>query len=82
VIAAALVSLTAEYPDRFAMRFSNAPIGMGLLTTVSIEHPHQQPLDVIICPAQTDGLLLFLRTLLGVAQEDRVPSTLRGGSGG
>jgi hypothetical protein len=53
-IAAALVALTAEYPDRFAMRFSNAPVGSGLAATVSIEHPHQKPPDAIICPAQME----------------------------
>jgi hypothetical protein len=53
-IAAALVKLTAECPEQFVLRFSNAPVASGLLATISIEHPHQNPPDAIICPAQME----------------------------
>jgi hypothetical protein len=53
-IAAALVELAADRSRQFMMRFSNAPVGLGLGATVSIEHPHQNPPDAIICPAQME----------------------------
>lgn len=49
-IAASLVRLTMANWERFAMRFSNAPIDE--CATVSIEHPFQAPPDAVICPAQ------------------------------
>lgn len=49
-IAAALVRLVLKNWDRFAIRFSNAPIDE--CSTVSIEHPKQKPDDAIICPQQ------------------------------
>lgn len=49
-IAKALVRLSMANWDRFAMRFSNAPIDE--CATVSIEHPFQAPADAVICPAQ------------------------------
>ncbi|MGH7871862.1 MAG: hypothetical protein ACREQO_06535, partial [Candidatus Binatia bacterium] len=51
-IAAALVALTRDYPDRFCMRFSNAPQPFEAASTISIEHPFQKPKDAIICPEQ------------------------------
>jgi hypothetical protein len=50
-IAAALVRLVLKQWDRFAIRFSNAPIDE--CSTVSIEHPYQKPTDAIVCPQQT-----------------------------
>lgn len=50
-IAAVLVPLVMERWDRFAIRFSNAPVDE--CSTVSIEHPIQKPADAIICPEQT-----------------------------
>jgi hypothetical protein len=50
-IARALVHLVLERWDRFAVRFSNAPVEE--CSTVSIEHPVQKPADAIICPQQT-----------------------------
>lgn len=49
-IAKALVDLVRKRWDRFAIRFSNAPIDE--CSTVSIEHPFQKPTDAIICPQQ------------------------------
>jgi hypothetical protein len=51
-IAAALIALARDCPDRFAMRFSNAPQPFEMASTVSIEHPFQKPKDAIICPEQ------------------------------
>jgi hypothetical protein len=45
-----LRSMANQMWDRFAMRFSNAPITE--MSTVSIEHPVQKPDDAIICPEQ------------------------------
>lgn len=45
-----LQELSERRWDRFAMRFSNAPIMSR--STVSIEHPFQKPADAIICPEQ------------------------------
>jgi hypothetical protein len=47
-IAAALASL--GHWDRFAMRFSNAPLETR--STISVEHPYQVPPDAILCPEQ------------------------------
>jgi hypothetical protein len=49
-IAAALVRLFCERWDRFAIRFSDAP--MEEISTASIEHPYQKPEDAVICPEQ------------------------------
>jgi hypothetical protein len=50
-IFAALVAAMKDNPDRFKIRFSNAPFEMH--STVSIEHPFQKPVDAILCPEQT-----------------------------
>lgn len=50
-IARALVDLVSARWDRFALRFSNAPVDE--CATVSIEHPVQKPADAVICPQQT-----------------------------
>jgi hypothetical protein len=52
-IGRALQALVAQHWDRFALRFSNAPLG-HLPTTVTIEHPIQLPADAFICPEQTE----------------------------
>lgn len=49
-IAAALIALVEQQWDRFAIRFSNAPV--EALSTISIEHPYQKPDDAVICPEQ------------------------------
>lgn len=49
-IAKALVDLVLARWDRFAIRFSNAPVDE--CSTVSIEHPYQKPADALICPQQ------------------------------
>jgi hypothetical protein len=49
-IAAALVPLTVACWDRFAIRFSDAPVDE--CSTVSLEHPIQKPADAIVCPEQ------------------------------
>ncbi len=49
-IAAALINLVRKQWDRFAVRFSNAPIDE--CSTVSIEHPIQAPAGAIVCPEQ------------------------------
>lgn len=49
-IARSLVELVLDRWDRFAIRFSNAPIDE--CSTVSIEHPLQRPPDAVICPQQ------------------------------
>jgi hypothetical protein len=51
-IAAALVALVQDWPDRFAMRFSNTPHQFEAPSTISIEHPFQKPADAILCPEQ------------------------------
>ena len=51
-IAAALIALTHDYPDRFCMRFSNTPQPFEAASTISIEHPVQKPKDAVICPEQ------------------------------
>lgn len=52
-IAAALVALVRDAGwDRFAMRFSNAPIQFAAPATITIEHPYQRPADAILCPEQ------------------------------
>ncbi|WP_426436076.1 GP88 family protein [Bradyrhizobium genosp. P] len=53
-IAAALVELAQDQPERFAMRFSNAPPSLGVAATISIEHPKQLPPDATVCPQETD----------------------------
>jgi hypothetical protein len=50
-IAVALLRMVMDQRERFAIRFSNAPVDED--STVSIEHPIQKPADAIICPAQT-----------------------------
>jgi hypothetical protein len=52
-IAAALVALAQRYPDRFVMRFSNAPTPLSM-RTISVEHPFQVPADATLCPQETD----------------------------
>lgn len=49
-IALALIELAIEQWDRFAIRFSNAPVDE--CSTVSIEHPSQAPADAVVCPQQ------------------------------
>lgn len=49
-IAVELLRLVIARRERFAIRFSNAPVDED--STVSIEHPVQKPADAIICPAQ------------------------------
>jgi len=49
-IAVKLVHLVLEHWDRFAIRFSNAPVDE--CSTVTIEHPLQKPDDAILCPQQ------------------------------
>ena len=49
-IAVELIRLVVERRERFAIRFSNAPVDED--ATVSIEHPVQKPADAVICPAQ------------------------------
>lgn len=49
-IAKELIDLVQRRWDRFAIRFSNAPVDE--CSTVSIEHPFQKPADAIICPQQ------------------------------
>jgi hypothetical protein len=49
-IAVELLRLVVTRRERFAVRFSNAPVDED--STVSIEHPIQKPADAIICPAQ------------------------------
>jgi hypothetical protein len=53
-IAAALVALAKQHADRFAMRFSNAPSGLAVPTTISVEHPFQVPDDATLCPQEVD----------------------------
>jgi hypothetical protein len=52
-IAAALVPIVMARWDRFAIRFSDAPVDE--CSTVSLEHPIQKPADAIICPEQAGG---------------------------
>lgn len=49
-IAVELLRLVVARRERFAIRFSNAPVDED--STVSIEHPIQKPADAVICPAQ------------------------------
>lgn len=49
-IGQALLIYAEAHWDRFAMRFSNAPV--DTCSTVTIEHAAQKPADAIICPAQ------------------------------
>lgn len=49
-ISAALRTVVAQYPTRFAIRFSNSP--ERRMSTVSVEHPRQVPKDAILCPQQ------------------------------
>ena len=52
-IASALVALVRCEWDRFAVRFSNAPIvTFELPSTISVEHPYQVPTDAVLCPEQ------------------------------
>jgi hypothetical protein len=51
-IAAALTALARDRWDRFAVRFSDAPLSLAVPTTVSIEHPFQAPADAIVCLEQ------------------------------
>lgn len=52
-IAAALFALVQKQWDRFAIRFSNAPVPFALPATITVEHPLQVPPDAILCPEQT-----------------------------
>lgn len=49
-IAVELVKLVMERWDRFAIRFSNAPVDE--CSTISVEHPGAAPADAIVCPQQ------------------------------
>lgn len=49
-VALPLLTLAMHCWERFAMRFSNAPV--DTCSTVTIEHAGQRPADAIICPAQ------------------------------
>lgn len=49
-VAKELIDLVRRRWDRFAIRFSNAPVDE--CSTVSIEHPFQKPSDAVICPQQ------------------------------
>lgn len=49
-IAVELVKLAIAQWDRFALRFSNAPV--DTCSTVTIEHAGAKPADAIICPQQ------------------------------
>ncbi|GAB4071728.1 hypothetical protein KHC28_00295 [Ancylobacter sonchi] len=49
-IALALVHLVLERWERFAIRFSNAPVDE--CSTVTVEHPRQVPADAVLCPQQ------------------------------
>lgn len=49
-VAAALVPLVIRRWERFAIRFSDAPVDE--CATVSIEHPVQLPDDAVLCPEQ------------------------------
>lgn len=49
-VAAALVPLVMRRWERFAIRFSDAPVDE--CATVSIEHPVQVPADAVVCPEQ------------------------------
>lgn len=49
-IAAVLVPMVMARWDRFAIRFSDAPINE--CATVSLEHPIQKPADAVVCPEQ------------------------------
>ncbi|MDR6953811.1 hypothetical protein J2X65_003174 [Ancylobacter sp. 3268] len=49
-IASALVRLVLARWDRFAIRFSNAPVDE--CATVTVEHPRQVPADAVLCPQQ------------------------------
>jgi hypothetical protein len=52
-IADALAALVKRYPDRFVIRFSDAPEPFAAgPTTITIELPHQTPADAILCPEQ------------------------------
>jgi hypothetical protein len=51
-IAAALASLIERHGDRFAIRFSNAPLPFPYPTTITIETERQKPADAILCPEQ------------------------------
>lgn len=50
-IAVALIKLVMKRWDRFAIRFSNAPVDE--CSTVTVEHPGQVPSDAVLCPQQT-----------------------------
>lgn len=49
-IAKPLITLAMEQWERFAIRFSNAPV--DTCSTVTIEHAGHRPADAITCPAQ------------------------------
>jgi hypothetical protein len=49
-ISRALVTLVLARWDRFAIRFSNAPVDE--CSTVTVEHPRQVPADAVLCPQQ------------------------------
>jgi hypothetical protein len=52
-IADALAKLGKRYGERFAVRFSNAPLAFTAgPTTITIESIQQKPADAIICPEQ------------------------------
>jgi len=49
-IARELLRLAYAQWDRFAMRFSNAPVETA--STITIEHLGQKPADAVVCPVQ------------------------------
>lgn len=49
-VAAALVPLVVRRWERFAIRFSDAPVDE--CATVSLEHAIQRPADAVVCPEQ------------------------------
>ena len=51
-IAAALVAVVRRSWSRFAIRFSNAPVTLGVPVTATIESAYQKPPGAIICPEQ------------------------------
>lgn len=51
-IADALIALAKRSWSRFAIRFSNAPLTLGVPVTATIETAHQKPPNAIICPEQ------------------------------
>jgi hypothetical protein len=54
-IAAALLAWSRQDNwDRFRMRFSHAPLSLGVPTTKTVEHPLQVPADATLCPYEIE----------------------------